>query len=240
MLRLERVSAFYGSFQVLWDIDLELRQGDCVCVLGPNGAGKSTLLKAIAGLVGVRGRILLEGRDIAALPAPRRVALGISLVMERRRLFAEMDVRENLHIGGCRLARKELGSRLDEVIALLPGLEQLLVRRAGDLSGGQQQLGAIGRGLMARPRLLMLDEPFLGLSPSAVLDVSGIIERLRASGLTILFNEQNVQRSLALSNQACVLASGRLVATGASESIGAGQLIERVYFGTDSGNEVAQ
>lgn len=237
MLRLERVCVFYGAHQVLWDLDLEVAAGSTVCILGPNGAGKSTVLKAIAGLVPVRGRILLEGRDIAALPAARRVALGISLVLERRRLFTDMSVAENLALGAYRAPAAQRAARRDQVLAMLPAVRDLLRRRAGDLSGGQQQMVAMARGLMAEPRLLMLDEPFLGLSPVAVDEVRGIIAELAAAGLTILFNEQNVRLSLAMSRQAVLLEAGRLVVAGPAEEIGAGEIVQRVYFGTANAAE---
>jgi len=232
MLQLERVSVFYGTQQVLWDIDLTIAAGTTVCVLGPNGAGKSTVLKAIAGLVKPRGRILFEGADITRLPASRRVALGISLVLERRRLFNDLTVRENLELGAFRASSAERADRLEDVLGMLPALRDLLRRQSGDLSGGQQQLVAMGRGLMAKPRLLMLDEPFLGLSPAAVSEVRSIIENLAGSGLTIVFNEQNVRLSLAMSQAALLLEAGRLVAAAPSEEIAAGSIVQDVYFGT--------
>lgn len=235
MLRLENVSVFYGAFQVLWDVSLDIPQGTTACVLGPNGAGKSTVLKAIAGLVPVRGRVLYRGKDISKLPAARRVSLGMSLVLERRRLFASMTARENLLLGGYQLARRRRDERLREVIALVPGVEALLGQRAGDLSGGQQQLVAIARGLMAEPSLLLLDEPFLGLSPKAVNEVESIIASLGNTGMTIVFNEQNVRKSLAMSDTAVLLEGGRLIAAGPSGEIGAGDIVQRVYFGTPAG-----
>jgi branched-chain amino acid transport system ATP-binding protein len=204
-------------------------------VLGPNGAGKSTVLKAIAGLVPVRGRVLFHGKDISKFPAARRVSLGMSLVLERRRLFAGMTARENLLLGGYQLPRMRRDARLREVIALVPGVEALLAKRAGDLSGGQQQLIAIARGLMAEPSLLLLDEPFLGLSPKAVNEVEGIIASLGNAGMTIVFNEQNVRKSLAMSDTAVLLEGGRLIAAGPSGEIGAGDIVQRVYFGTHAG-----
>jgi branched-chain amino acid transport system ATP-binding protein len=235
MLRLENVSVFYGAFQVLWDVSLDIPEGTTACVLGPNGAGKSTVLKAIAGLVPVRGRVLFHGKDISKFPAARRVSLGMSLVLERRRLFAGMTARENLLLGGYQLPRMRRDARLREVIALVPGVEALLAKRAGDLSGGQQQLIAIARGLMAEPSLLLLDEPFLGLSPKAVNEVEGIIASLGNAGMTIVFNEQNVRKSLAMSDTAVLLEGGRLIAAGPSGEIGAGDIVQRVYFGTHAG-----
>jgi branched-chain amino acid transport system ATP-binding protein len=237
MLQLEGVSVFYGSFQVMWDVSLAIPQGVTACVLGPNGAGKSTVLKAIAGLVPIRGRIVYRGQEISTWSPSRRVGAGIGLVLERRRLFAGMTVLENLLIGGYRLAGGRRRARLAEVTALLPGLEPLIGRRAGDLSGGQQQLVAIGRGLMAEPTLLMLDEPFLGLSPKAVDDVEAIIADLGRRGLTIVFNEQNVRKSLAMSQFAFLLEGGRLIAQGPSREIAAGDIVQQVYFGAARSHE---
>ncbi len=239
MLRLEQVSVFYGSFQVLWDVGLSIDKGSVVCVLGPNGAGKSTLLKAIAGLVPCRGRIFLRDEDISRLSTPQRIASGIGIVLERRRLFAALSVRENLDLGGYQLARSERLAAREKVLALLPVVKDLLDRRAGDLSGGQQQLVAIGRGLMAEPELLLLDEPYLGLSPRAVDEITDIILMLRDQGLTIIFNEQNVKLSLSMSHQACLLESGRLAAFGPAEEIGASAIVQDVYFGTARNGEAA-
>ncbi len=232
MLRLENVSVFYGAFQVLWDVSLDVPEGTTACVLGPNGAGKSTVLKAMAGLVPVRGRVLYRGQDISRLPAARRVGLGMSLILERRRLFTGMTARENLLLGGYLLPRVRRDERLREVVSLVPGVDALLGKRAGDLSGGQQQLIAIARGLMAEPSLLLLDEPFLGLSPKAVNEVEAIIMSLGRAGMTIVFNEQNVRKSLAMSDRAVLLEGGRLIAAGPSAEIGAGDIVQRVYFGT--------
>lgn len=228
---------FYGSFQVLWNISLNIEKGSVACVLGPNGAGKSTLLKVIAGLVPCRGRVLLKDEDITRLPTPRRIAAGIGIVLERRRLFAGLSVRENLDLGGYQLDRRTRLAARERVLELLPAVKELIDRRAGDLSGGQQQLVAIGRGLMAEPELLLLDEPHLGLSPRAVDEVTEIILMLRDQGLTIVFNEQNVKLSLEISHQACLLESGRLAAAGPVEEIGASEVIQQVYFGSAASGE---
>jgi branched-chain amino acid transport system ATP-binding protein len=231
MLILGKVDVFYGSFQVLWDVSLELPEGQVTCILGPNGAGKSTVLKAIAGLVPARGIITFRGENISRRPTPDRVRAGISLVLERRRLFADLTVAENLMLGGFQLEKSRRATQLERVLGLIPRLEEFMKRRGGDLSGGQQQLVAIGRGLMAEPRLLMLDEPFLGLSPAAVEEILILVGRLNADGLSILFNEQDVQRSLEISHHACLLESGRVIANGASRDIAASGIIERVYLG---------
>lgn len=231
MLILGKVDVFYGSFQVLWDVSLELPEGQVTCILGPNGAGKSTVLKAIAGLVPARGIITFRGENISRRPTPDRVRAGISLVLERRRLFADLTVAENLMLGGFQLEKSRRATQLERVLGLIPRLEEFMKRRGGDLSGGQQQLVAIGRGLMAEPRLLMLDEPFLGLSPAAVEEILILVGRLNADGLSILFNEQDVHRSLEISHHACLLESGRVIANGASRDIAASGIIERVYLG---------
>jgi branched-chain amino acid transport system ATP-binding protein len=239
MLTLKNLDVFYGSFQVLWDVSLELPAGQVTCILGPNGAGKSTVLKAIAGLVPSRGKITFGGEDVSRIPTPERVSAGISLVLERRRLFADLSVAENLMLGGFQLEKSRRNLQRERVLALIPKLGSYLRQRAGDLSGGQQQLVAIGRGLMADPRLLMLDEPFLGLSPAAVEEILVLVGRLNDDGLSILFNEQDVQRSLDMSHNACLLESGRVVANGTSRDIGESGVIERVYLGGVTTRKVA-
>jgi branched-chain amino acid transport system ATP-binding protein len=237
MLILRNVDVFYGSFQVLWDVSLELPEGQITCILGPNGAGKSTVLKAIAGLVPARGVMTFRGKDISRRPTPERVRAGVSLVLERRRLFADLTVAENLMLGGFQLENSRRTAQLQRVLELIPRLTEFMKRRGGDLSGGQQQLVAIGRGLMADPKLLMLDEPFLGLSPTAVEEILALVGRLNAEGLSILFNEQDVQHSLEMSHHACLLESGRVIANGASADIAASGIVERIYLGKTPSRE---
>ena len=231
MLILRNTDVFYGSFQVLWDVSLELPAAKVSCILGPNGAGKSTVLKAIAGLIPARGTMTFDGRDLSGTSTPERVAAGISLVLERRRLFADLTVAENLMLGGFQLEKSRRASQLAQVLSLIPKLEGFMKRKGGDLSGGQQQLVAIGRGLMANPRLLLLDEPFLGLSPAAVEEILVLVKRLNDDGLSILFNEQDVQRSLAMSHHAYLLESGRVIAHGDAKEMAASGIVERTYLG---------
>jgi branched-chain amino acid transport system ATP-binding protein len=233
MLELEHVHVHYGAAPALHGVSLRLAAGELVCLVGPNGAGKSTLVNAIAGLNRVSsGALRLAGRDLTRLAAHRFCAEGIAIVPEGRRLFARMSVRENLELGGllpeARARRRE---SLDRACALFPMLAANLEREAGALSGGQQQMVAIARALMARPRLLLLDEPSLGLAPLVVRELFEVIRRVNREGTAVLLVEQNVAAALAIAARAYVLEEGRIVAEGTPEALLAQPHIRRAYLG---------
>jgi branched-chain amino acid transport system ATP-binding protein len=234
MLAVERLSVAYGDFQVLWDVSLEVRPGEIVALLGPNGAGKSTLLNSVSGLVRPRhGRIALDGRPIDGLRAHERVALGLAHVLERRRLFPYLTVRQNLLLGAYHpAARARRAESLARVEALFPRLRERHHQPAHTLSGGEQQMVAIGRGLMARPRLLLVDEPTLGLAPRVVDDILEVLRRINAEqGVTVLFIEQNVDLALSVAHRAYVLESGHLLLDGTPDALRMSGEVRRVFLG---------
>jgi branched-chain amino acid transport system ATP-binding protein len=233
VLRIETLEVVYGDFQVLWGVTLEVRAGEVVCLLGPNGAGKSTIMNATTALVPRRaGRVVFQGEDLAGVPTHAIVARGLGHVLERRRLFPTLTVRQNLLLGGYNPAARE---RRAESLAWVESLFPLLVERrdqlAGTMSGGQQQMVAIARGLMARPRLLMIDEPFLGLSPKVVDEILAIVARVNREGVAVLFTEQNVQLALSVSNRGYLLESGRIVLEGSGREMLEHETVRRVYLG---------
>jgi branched-chain amino acid transport system ATP-binding protein len=232
MLRLEGVSAAYRGLVALHGVSLEVGEGEIVAVMGANGAGKSTLLKAIAGLVPTGGEIALDGRSLRRV-APHAIArLGVALVPEGRRLFPRLSVADNLRLGA--YARRGDADRfrpLDRVFALFPRLEERLGQRAETLSGGEQQMLAIGRALMLQPRLLMLDEPSQGIMPRLVDDIFAAIGRIRALGVTVLLVEQRLTEALALADRAYVLQTGRVVMSGPASQIAADAGVRRAYLG---------
>jgi branched-chain amino acid transport system ATP-binding protein len=233
MLEVRDLHVAYGAAPALWGVSLDLLAGELLCVVGPNGAGKTTLIATLAGLLRARsGRIRFEGRDITDLPPHRWCAAGIAIVPEGRRLFTRMSVRENLELGSyLPAAKRERRRSLDAAIALFPVLEQKLESAAGELSGGQQQMVAIARALMARPRLLLLDEPSLGLSPLIVHDVFAAIRRINAGGTAVLLVEQNVAMAMDICDRAYVLEEGRMVADGEPDDLLARPEIQRAYLG---------
>jgi len=233
MLEVRDLQVAYGAAPALWGVSLDVRAGEMVCVVGPNGAGKTTLINALAGILRTRGgRIVFEGQDIARLPPHRFSAAGIAIVPEGRRLFTGMSVLENLELGSYLPAAKAHRKQsLEAAIALFPVLKEKLASPAGELSGGQQQMVAIARALMARPRLLLLDEPSLGLSPLIVHDVFAAIRTINAEGVSVLLVEQNVVMAMEVSNRAYVLEEGRIVAEGQPEALLARPEIQRAYLG---------
>lgn len=233
MLQVENLNVLYGDYQVLWDVSLDVGQKEVVAVLGPNGSGKSTVLKAIMGLAPVRsGKIIFEGQDLTKVPVHEKVGLGISMVLERRRLFAGMTVRENVLLGAYhRSVNKETRSRLEWVEDLFPILAERHDQIAGKMSGGEQQMVAIARSLMSRPRLLLMDEPYLGLAPRIVKQIAGIIRRINEEGIAVIFNEQNVQLSFGVSHRGYLLEGGRMVLSGTGEEMIHSDVIRRVYLG---------
>ena len=204
MLSLAAVSAGYGSFQALFDVSLEVPQGQAVGVIGPNGAGKTTLMRVISGLLPLRdGVMTLEGRPVGGLPAHRMVEQGVAHVPENRRLFPRLTVEDNLRIGAfIPKARQRYAEQLDRVYGLFPRLKERRHQLAGTLSGGEQQMCAIGRALMSKPKILLMDEPSAGLAPLVVAQVFELVQRIRAEGLTVLNVEQNVQQVLEVDDRA--------------------------------------
>ena len=233
MLELHDVTVAYGQARALWNVSIQVKRGELLCVVGPNGAGKTTLVNTLAGILRpLSGRLVMEGRDISRLPPHRFCEAGIALVPEGRRLFTGMTVAENLDVGSVLpAARAKRRETFDEVLALFPALKAKLEAPAGELSGGQQQMVAIGRALMARPRLLLLDEPSLGLSPLIVRDMFAAIQKISASGITIVLVEQNVATAMRISHRACVLELGRLVAEGAPDDLMKRPEIRQAYLG---------
>jgi branched-chain amino acid transport system ATP-binding protein len=234
MLRVEGLSVAYGDFQVLWDVSLEVRAGEIVALLGPNGAGKSTLLNSVSGLVAPRhGRIEFEGRPVERLPAHQRVGLGLAHVLERRRLFPYLTVRQNLLLGAYHPgARGHRAASLAWVEALFPRLRERQDQLAHTLSGGEQQMVAIGRGLMARPRFLLVDEPTLGLAPRVVAEILDVLRQInRTEGITVLFIEQNVDLALSVASRGYILESGRVLLEGAADALRASPEVRRVFLG---------
>ena len=233
VLALDGVAAGYGDVLAVRSISLEVAPGECVALIGANGAGKTTTLRAIAGLLPLRGgRILFEGRPLAGLTPREIVALGLAHVPEGRQVFASLTVLENLEMGArtpaARAARRET---LDEVFALFPRLKERAPQAAGTLSGGEQQMLAIGRALMARPRLLLLDEPSLGLAPIAVRSIMEIVATVNRHGTTILLVGQNVRRALALCGRGYVVENGVVALVGSREELLRSDHVRQAYLG---------
>ncbi len=233
MLKLEGVSAFYGDLQALHGVSFEVFENEILALVGANAAGKTTTLRVISGTLAPRtGRVLLAGRDLVPVPAHHRVNLGIVQVPEGRRLFPFMTVMENLllgaHTDGARAARDQ---SLEQAFALFPVLAERKTQLAGSLSGGEQQMLAIGRALMARPRLLMLDEPTLGLAPVLVRRIFETVKAINEAGVTVLLVEQNVRHALALAHRACVLENGRVVLAGPARDLLHDERLKRAYLG---------
>ena len=233
MLSLAGISAGYGSFQVLFDISLEVPRGEAVGVIGPNGAGKTTLMRVISGLVQrYAGAVRLDGHSIGGLPAHRMVEQGIAHVPENRRLFPRLTVEDNLRIGAyLPRARRQCAEQLDCVYKLFPRLKDRREQLAGTLSGGEQQMCAIGRALMSDPKLLLMDEPSAGLAPLVVAQVFDLVHRIRAEGLTVLIVEQNVQQVLDVVDRAYLLEVGRIKLAGTSSELKGNDFIRKSYMG---------
>ncbi len=236
LLAAEGIHSFYGDVQALWDVTFDVSEGEIVTLIGANGAGKSTLLKTVAGLLSPRsGRVVLDGKDVAGEPAYRLVERGLILIPEARQLWPTMTVRENLEMGAySRAARPERAKSLEKVLAMFPVLEKRARQNAGTLSGGEQQMCAIGRGLMARPRILLLDEPALGLAPKLVREVFAALKEIRAAGVTLLLVEQNVPHALALADRAYVLESGRVTRAGPCSELARDPRVREEFLGIAS------
>ena len=234
MLRIEGLNVAYGGLKALVDVSLSVEAGQFVAIVGPNGAGKTTLFKTVSGTVPAgAGRISFEGRDLLALPPAQRAHLGIAHVPEGRQVFRTLSVFENLEMGALpERGRVEWSRNLEQIYTLFPVLEERRDQPAGTLSGGEQQMLAIGRGLASSPRLLLLDEPSMGLSPLLGDQIFACVERIhRLSGLTVLLVEQRVAEALASCNYGYVLESGRLILEGTREALLADEKVKRAYLG---------
>jgi len=233
LLKLEAIDAFYGDLQALFEVSLEVRDKEIVALVGANAAGKSTTLRVISGLLAPRhGRALLDGADLTAIPPHERVDRGVVQVPEGRHLFPFMSVLENLLLGAhAAHARPARDETLRYVYSLFPVLKERTTQLAGSLSGGEQQMCAIGRALMAKPRLLMLDEPTLGLAPLLVRQIFDTVRTINADGVTVLLVEQNVRQALTLAHRACVLESGRVVLDGPARELLGDERLKRAYLG---------
>jgi branched-chain amino acid transport system ATP-binding protein len=233
MLELDHIRVCYGAATALWDVSIRVGASELVCVVGPNSAGKTTLINAIAGLNRiVSGTLSMDGRDLTRLARHEFCDQGIAIVPEGRRLFTALTVRENLELGGYRkAARASRRESMERVLSVFPELKGRLGAPAGTLSGGQQQMVAIGRALMARPRCLLLDEPSLGLAPSVVLEMFSVIREINREGMAVLLVEQNVAMALEIAARAYVLEEGRIAAEGSPQELLAAPHIRRAYLG---------
>jgi branched-chain amino acid transport system ATP-binding protein len=232
MLEVSGLRAGYGAIEILRGVDLTVDAGEIVALLGSNGAGKSTLNNNVCGLYRpFGGTIRFEGRDIAGAPSTRIVEAGLVQVPEGRRVFPNLSVRENLELGSYRRGRAARARNLDHAVAIFPRLKERWTQAAGTLSGGEQQMLAIGRGLMSEPKLLILDEPSLGLSPILVEEMFALVGRLNAEGLSILLVEQNVVQSLAIAHRAYVLEGGRIALSGRASELAEHPGLRKSYLG---------
>ena len=234
LLQVRDLVVGYGRIQVLHGISLDVDAGSIVCVIGPNGAGKTTLLAALMGLLPSTGSVRYGGQDVAAVPTEERVAAGLSLVPERRELFGELCVEDNLRLGAFhRVRRGERGadSDLEPVYALFPRLRERRAQLAATLSGGERQMLALGRALMAKPRLLMLDEPSLGLAPRIVRDILRVVAELRQTGVAILLVEQNARAALQIADRGYVLETGEVALVGSATELADNPRVVESYLG---------
>ena len=233
LLEVRNVHVSYGDAPAVWDASLEIDAGQIVSVVGPNGAGKSTLINAIAGVLRPRkGQILVDGVDITSIPGHRVCDHGVAIVPEGRRLFTHMSVQDNLALGAYRAgARSASRDTMEEVFSLLPVLKDRRSQIAGSMSGGQQQMVAIGRALMARPRLLLMDEPSLGLSTLIVTDMFRIIRRINERGVAVMLVEQNIHQALEVAHHAYVIEQGRIITSGKPETLWSNPQIKEAYLG---------
>ena len=231
ILRLDGINTFYGPIHILQDVALEVGSGELVCLLGGNACGKSTTLKTILGLVSpATGSVMFDGRDITHQPTPKRIGAGMAVVPENRRVFAPMTVRDNLEMGAY-LRSDSLADDFARVYELFPLLHDRGQQLAGTLSGGEQQMLAMGRALMSRPKLILMDEPSMGLAPVLVERSFEIIQRVNASGVAMLVVEQNANQALAIASRGYVLQTGRVVLCGAAADLSADEELRRAYLG---------
>jgi branched-chain amino acid transport system ATP-binding protein len=232
LLALDNVTTYYGQMRILEGISLQVGAGELVCLLGGNASGKSTTLKTILGIVRPRtGRVLLDGEEVNHLSVPERIARGLAIVPENRRLFGQLTVRENLELGATLRKGEDLTADYERVYQLFPRVQERLRQLAGTLSGGEQQMVAISRALMSRPRLLLMDEPSMGLSPALVQQNFRILKEVHETGVAMLMVEQNASMALSIADRGYVLATGELVLAGTAESLLASEDLKRAYLG---------
>ncbi len=233
MLKVENIDVFYGDLQVLWDVSFEVKAGETVALVGANGAGKSTIIKTISGLSRpASGSIRFLDQHLDQIPANKIIDHGIAHVPEGRRLFPEMTVRENLIMGSlCPRAKAKREETMEWIFGLFPRLREREKQLTGTLSGGEQQMVAVGRGLMALPKLIMFDEPSLGLAPILVAEIFKIIERIRQEGVTVLIVEQNTKQTLEICNRGYVLENGRIVLSGTGQELLTNDYVKQAYLG---------
>ena len=232
MLKVENLNVYYGSINAIKGISFEVNQGEIVTMIGANGAGKSTTMNTVAGLLKPRsGSIVFEGKDITHMPASKVVSLGLALCPEGRRVFQQMSVRENLEMGGYTRQASEITPALEHVFELFPRLKERQRQVAGTLSGGEQQMLAMGRAMMSKPKLLMLDEPSMGLAPLLVEQIFDIILSLNKAGTTILLVEQNAQMALSIADRAYVLETGNIFKEGSADMLMHDDAVRKAYLG---------
>ena len=232
LLSLENVTTYYGQMRILEGISLHVGAGELVCLLGGNASGKSTTLKTILGIVQPRsGRVLLGGEDVTSCPVPDRISRGIAIVPENRRLFGDMTVRENLELGAVLRGRDKLDADFDRIHELFPRLLERRGQLAGTLSGGEQQMVAVGRALMSRPQLLLMDEPSMGLSPALVQQNFRIIKEIHEAGVAVLMVEQNASMALSIADRGYVLSTGEIVLEGSAAELLRSEDLKRAYLG---------
>ena len=233
LLNIKNIDVLYDDFQVIWDVSISVKQGEMVALLGPNGSGKSTILNTISNLVNHRkGSIHFDDNLISEIPTYKRSELGISHVLERRRVFPHLTVMQNLLLGAWHpKAKEQLSNSLSKIYKIFPKLEARSNQLARTMSGGEQQMLAIARGIMGLPKLLMVDEPFLGLSPIVMKDLIKIFKNIVNEGISILFVEQNVRLALSMADRGYVLESGRLVVSGKSEDLINNDKVKKVFLG---------
>ena len=233
LLQVEDINVYYGAIHAIKGISFEVYPDEIVTLIGANGAGKSTTLNTIAGLLRPRsGHIVLEGKDLATIPASRIVSQGMALCPEGRRIFQQMTVRENLEMGGYTRPKSEIPASLEEMFTRFPRLKEREKQIAGTLSGGEQQMLAMARALMSKPKLLMLDEPSMGLAPILVEQIFDIIKELHQAGVTILLVEQNAQMALSIADRAYVLETGRIAMTGEASALLKNDDVRKAYLGS--------
>ena len=232
MLHVQNLNVHYGVIHALHDVSFDVGEREIVSLIGSNGAGKSTTLLALSGLLKpTSGTVEFEGKDLNAVPPHRRVPQGLVQVPEGRRVFSSLSVSENLQLGAYARRDADIGKDLDEVYSLFPRLAERRKQAAGTMSGGEQQMLAVGRALMSKPRLLLLDEPSLGLAPLLVKEIFNVVSRIRERGVTVLLVEQNAHMALAISDRAYVLETGRVVMSGEAKEIARNPRIKEAYLG---------
>lgn len=232
MLKIEKLNAFYGAVQALKDVDVEIHKGEIITIIGANGAGKSTLLNTICGNPKASsGKIIFEGKEITNQQTHLTICSGIALVPEGRRIFSRLTIEENLELGGFHQDAKSNSSEIERIYTIFPRLKERRNQRAGTLSGGEQQMLAIGRGLMMKPKLLLLDEPSLGLAPLVIRQIFQIIEEIRNNGISVLLVEQNANRALAVADRGYILEIGKIVGSDTGKNLLKSDAVKKAYLG---------